>query len=250
MEERNDESAVERQAQQALKIGLDLCRKMQGPLEAAEDEIRKSGERNPANKHKVLFADLLRLAFSRYEALCLLFDHNFLDEAAIIARSVFEIALQAAFISISPEKRAAEFEEHGLARLHKYFKDMRPQWPEVARWFESTPWYSATKKAKWHGQFDNAFEMAKAIDEHVGRAAMKCYYRLFYPIESELAHASAAGMMRKSGFGGFDRLVNLIVGFGALMFVVVAENGDDVLGFALADEIRAANNALKQVLGD
>jgi hypothetical protein len=235
-------------ALRALETGAALRRQVVEPLDRAEDRIAASQKQDSTCKYEVLCANSLRLACSRFDAICCLCDIGFLGEAVILMRSVFEIALQLQYVSTDPQGLAPEFEEHGRAWLYKYGKDLAESWPAVGRSFQSQPWYASSAKAQRHATFDNRADMAKEVDRKHGVAAMSRYYRAFYPLESELAHATAPGMLRRSGAKDFDSRLLILIKFGVWMFLDVVETANGALKLGLDDARRAAARELEAAL--
>ena len=63
-------------------------------------------------------------AYKTYQAIQILWDKGFQEDAFILARTIFEIALQAQYMRDDPRTRARLFTEHDPVMRYRYYKKM------------------------------------------------------------------------------------------------------------------------------
>ncbi len=184
---------------EALEPGRDLLRKIPDPI-----PYTMTGDQAQYDLAE-LMAGLCFRAGDIHEAMALLVGKSHLAEAATLARSLFEIALTAQYISLKPEERMSAYKMCETMDFYKQYLAMRKLQPSAptVKAKEQNPHFGRAKKA-WENRADtkkwpDRARVAEIIDQELKDRGMlmddsiesvtfyRWAYRLLYHELSEIS---------------------------------------------------------------
>lgn len=183
------------EGEQMFRIGVDLAEK----LVAEARFLTASDEEEFAYKGAMHY--FFCKAYKSYQAICLLWREGFAEDAFILARTIFELALQARYMKEEPKPRARLFAEHDPVMRYRYYLKLKKLGDSVLiQGIESRP-QELSELKQHHDRLKAQYPERKGwwgesiewLAKHLGDE-MEKRYAMIYWMQSNLAHSGSTSV--------------------------------------------------------
>ena len=248
-------------ADELLKVGLEISNKIDTKIPAGIAE-------NESSLEKWIFLFFYFKARKTYKAIVLLWNQGYPEDAFILTRTLFEISLQARYISEDPQSRSEQFIRFDPVRRWRHFEKLRKSGvenflqemekkPEMLQQLkhdhdESMKKFCYPKNSQnWWG------ESLEWLAKHLGNGTDPIYFGL-YPIQSGHVHSdirSSKAYLKLYG-GNFvfndssDLGNNIVIPMEATRnLIIVASYFVNIFDLKLENELSSAIDQVRKLSG-
>jgi len=186
---------TERKIEQMFRIGDDLAEK----VVARTNSLTARDEEELAYKGAMFF--FFCKAYKSYQAIRVLWKEGFVEDAFILTRTIFELALQARYMREDPKPRARLFAEHDPVMRYRYYLRLKKLGNAklVQRIESNTEGLEELKQnydrlqAKYPENKGWWGKSIASLAKHLGKE-METRYAMIYWIQSNLAHSGSTSV--------------------------------------------------------
>jgi len=187
--------ALERDLEKMFRIGIDLAEK----VVAKATSLVASDEEELVYKGCMFF--FFCKAYKSFQAVRLLFKEGFPEDPFMLARTIFELSLQAQYMKEDPKPRARLFTEHDAVMRYRYYLRLKKLGDTtLVPGIESREQELMDLK-QHHDRLKDKYPEGKGwwgnsiawLARHLGKN-MKTRYNAIYWMQSNLVHSTAASV--------------------------------------------------------
>ena len=180
-----------------FQVGLELGHKI---IEKVRSVSGSDGE-ELAYKGAMLF--FFCKAYKSYQAANLLYRQGYLEDAFILARTVFELALQARYMKEDPKPRARLFTEYDPVARYRYYLRLKKLGviDEIEKFKTHSHELGLEEMKQYHDRLHKVYPERKNwwgegigwLARHLGKEMEKRYVTIYW-MQSNLVHSAAASV--------------------------------------------------------
>jgi Family of unknown function (DUF5677) len=181
--------------EKTFQIGIELAEK----IVATSKSLNASDGEDFAYKGAMFF--FFCKAYKSYQAIRLLWEKGFTEDAFILTRTIFELALQSGYMKEDPKPRARLFTEHDPVSRYRYYQELKKLDDfELIKDIESKKQELSDLK-KYYDKFQKKYPKGKGwwgrsikwLADNLGEH-MKKRYAVVYWMESNLIHSNVTAI--------------------------------------------------------
>ena len=177
-----------------FQVGIDLAEKIIAKtqeISGSVDEVR----------YKHIMQYFFSKSYKTFQAVQLLCEKGYEQDASILSRTIYEIVLQACFMAQNPEERVRLWKNHhAILRYRKYLKlkeagdqktvkaieSREPEFTKLKTFYDEHK-QEYSRKDNWWG------DTIKWLSQQFGDG-ISLWYNTVYPMESDLVHSGATAI--------------------------------------------------------
>jgi hypothetical protein len=244
-----------------FQVGLELGEKLLKKV----DLVHGSDGEELAYKGAMLF--FFCKAYKSYQAAELLYKSGYVEDAFILARTVFELALQARYMKEDPKPRARLFTEYDPVARYRYYLRLKELGviDEIEKFKTHSHQLNLEEMKQYYDRLQKTYPEKKGwwgesigwLARHLGKETERRYVTIYW-MQSNLIHSAAASVMEYLREHEDGLLVNcsptrpnrsIIPQEITLFFLDIVGQVAEALELKLDDDVSKASEKFRAVLG-
>lgn len=178
--------------EEMFQIGIDLAEKVVAKM----NSLNASDEEEFVYKGSMFF--FFCKAYKSYQAIRVLWREGFAEDALIIARTIFELALQGRYMQEDPKPRARLFVEHDPVVRYRYYQKLKRSGDTIFLPAIESRTQELSELKQQHDRLKAKYPENKGwwgqsiawLAKHLGKN-METQYATIYWIQSNLVHSGS-----------------------------------------------------------